>query len=779
MPHFDPEDAYNFTKPNGFEGDELELEEAEAARDHYLDVGPSSLRNQQDIPSDSRYGGVKTSRTKIFDDDDSIDGDERHFSREKDVDASEEASSGDGDSEVDDYQQALPFGDANATPSLSDTDQGLTEGNDEVSEQGRPTGLLQSTAVDEGTRQLAETLRQGRKDDRRKGKAIAKQMGSRGHPEQIYAFHHRETRRDVIGKFLQVSLALSDDLYRLQEIYISKNEDLTVPPRKKRKLEPSSSLNEYKTHIGESSAAQSDLEASLHRSVLQTLLKWSQKVQAVAPSALLSTRTTFKDSARQFSQQKTAVDLIEETLATGKPLSRTRIRRAGDKRRVNERDGCTDAEPDHSGVQLPSGGPETLDADEVYDDTDFYQQLLRDVIESRSGRDGSGDQAVSDAWARKQKKARKAERALSNKDRRIRYDVHEKLQNFMVPVPVSRGAWHEEQVDELFSSLLGKGFEGIAQEEPKIDNSTSSSDVAPKCAVRNGLLETSCEEVVGHEARGSRRTRKEHVYPAYTQITLQRVNDWSKSPSAEHSKPPTRHIFVHKFTMGNILGHSTQAAPTVKIVYEGKKRKIRVDPGPPVSASGNLNDLFQGSEQELGRVALKRCRLPVRGKSKEDIELRETADALAYLHAKGYFHGDIKAQNVLVSSDHRALLCDFRLSRPRNVATAAGLKGLTSLRFQCPEIWQGASRTEKSDVYAFGMMIYQVLAGAEPFAHLTTHAALLRAIVVDNQRPPCAPKQTLAGEDCSRVWALAEKCWRTEHERRPLMKDVHLALKSA
>jgi protein AATF/BFR2 len=36
--------------------------------------------------------------------------------------------------------------------------------------------------------------------------------------------------------------------------------------------------------------------------------------------------------------------------------------------------------------------------------------------------------------------------------------VHEKLKNFMVPVPV-QGCWHEEQIDELFSSLLGHGFE--------------------------------------------------------------------------------------------------------------------------------------------------------------------------------------------------------------------------------------------------------------------------------------------------------------------------------
>lgn len=45
----------------------------------------------------------------------------------------------------------------------------------------------------------------------------------------------------------------------------------------------------------------------------------------------------------------------------------------------------------------------------------------------------------------------------------LRYEVHEKIQNFMVPVP-TQGSWHEEQVDELFASLLGKGFESAMQE---------------------------------------------------------------------------------------------------------------------------------------------------------------------------------------------------------------------------------------------------------------------------------------------------------------------------
>ncbi len=47
---------------------------------------------------------------------------------------------------------------------------------------------------------------------------------------------------------------------------------------------------------------------------------------------------------------------------------------------------------------------------------------------------------------------------------RYRYTVHEKAQNFAVPIPLEQG-WHDEQIDELFSSLLGgAGLEGAGGE---------------------------------------------------------------------------------------------------------------------------------------------------------------------------------------------------------------------------------------------------------------------------------------------------------------------------
>lgn len=77
-----------------------------------------------------------------------------------------------------------------------------------------------------------------------------------------------------------------------------------------------------------------------------------------------------------------------------------------------------------------------------------YRALLREVIETRQG----GGEGLS-VLRREKKKKREAERGGS-KGRKLRYTVHDKAQNFAVPVPLSR-AWHEEQIDELFSSLFG------------------------------------------------------------------------------------------------------------------------------------------------------------------------------------------------------------------------------------------------------------------------------------------------------------------------------------
>lgn len=89
-------------------------------------------------------------------------------------------------------------------------------------------------------------------------------------------------------------------------------------------------------------------------------------------------------------------------------------------------------------------------------------------------------------------------------------------------------------------------------------------------------------------------------------------------------------------------------------------------------------------------------------------QVYETALAIEYLHKAGVIHGDIKGANILVSLQKSALLCDFGLARDYDSATSVAQKGGGSLRWQSPELLDHVHKSYASDVYAFGMTIYEV-----------------------------------------------------------------------
>ncbi|KAG8900248.1 hypothetical protein FRB99_006179 [Tulasnella sp. 403] len=155
----------------------------------------------------------------------------------------------------------------------------------------------------------------------------------------------------------------------------------------------------------------------------------------------------------------------------------------------------------------------------------------------------------------------------------------------------------------------------------------------------------------------------------------------------------------------------------------------------------------------------------------------ETANALQYIHGRGFVHGDIKAQNILVSEGAKALLCDFGLSRLESVTTIPQLKGTGSRRWCSPELWKDEPKSQKSDVYAFGITIHQIMGDAVvPFSD-TQDVALYHAIVIKEKRPPKEPTSR-NGESYLGLWDLAERCWNALPEDRPSMKEVVAELSS-
>uniref|UniRef100_S4R581 Apoptosis-antagonizing transcription factor C-terminal domain-containing protein n=1 Tax=Petromyzon marinus TaxID=7757 RepID=S4R581_PETMA len=95
---------------------------------------------------------------------------------------------------------------------------------------------------------------------------------------------------------------------------------------------------------------------------------------------------------------------------------------------------------------------------EVFDDGDFYHQLLRELIECKTAATDSNDQlAWGRQWLEIQKlrsKVKKKVDTKASKGRKIRYNVHSKLLSFMAPVDNS--CISDEARTELFRSLFGK-----------------------------------------------------------------------------------------------------------------------------------------------------------------------------------------------------------------------------------------------------------------------------------------------------------------------------------
>ena len=109
---------------------------------------------------------------------------------------------------------------------------------------------------------------------------------------------------------------------------------------------------------------------------------------------------------------------------------------------------------------------------------------------------------------------------------------------------------------------------------------------------------------------------------------------------------------------------------------------------------------------------------------------REVADALDYAHRHNVVHRDIKPGNILLSGGH-PLVADFGLARPVSGAdeeslTASGI-ALGTAEYMSPEQASGEREVDgRSDIYALGCVLYEMLAGDPPFTGRTVQSVLAR-----------------------------------------------------
>jgi eukaryotic-like serine/threonine-protein kinase len=165
-------------------------------------------------------------------------------------------------------------------------------------------------------------------------------------------------------------------------------------------------------------------------------------------------------------------------------------------------------------------------------------------------------------------------------------------------------------------------------------------------------------------------------------------------------------------------------------------------------ADGRLWYVMPYVEGESLRDRLKRDgQLPI----EESVRIaRQIAMALDHAHRRGVVHRDVKPENVLLANDGRALLSDFGLARFTDSASApVGTNPLTGSGFvvgtpayMSPEQATGEFDVdERTDVYALGCVLFEMLAGQPPF---TGESAA--AIVGKRVSTPAPPVSRLRGD---------------------------------
>ncbi len=94
---------------------------------------------------------------------------------------------------------------------------------------------------------------------------------------------------------------------------------------------------------------------------------------------------------------------------------------------------------------------------------------------------------------------------------------------------------------------------------------------------------------------------------------------------------------------------------------------------------------------------------------------RSVCSALQFAHSEGLVHCDIKPANIMIDQNGMVLLSDFGIARMTDAATAT-MVGAGTPAYMAPEQAKGLNPTPKTDIYAMGIVLYEMLTGGErPF----------------------------------------------------------------
>ncbi|POG76715.1 kinase-like domain-containing protein, partial [Rhizophagus irregularis DAOM 181602=DAOM 197198] len=156
--------------------------------------------------------------------------------------------------------------------------------------------------------------------------------------------------------------------------------------------------------------------------------------------------------------------------------------------------------------------------------------------------------------------------------------------------------------------------------------------------------------------------------------------------------------------------------------------------------------------------------------------LRNIAEGLKHLHNQGIIHRDLHSGNILCENEddpkfvtffnHNPTLKYLRFYPDRNTTTNDNESVYGIILYMAPEILQRKEYTIFSDIYSFGMIMWELMTGRLPFEDQTIDVGLMSKICHDGLLPPIttnAPKDYIE---------LMQECWNSDLIKRPEAANI-------
>lgn len=158
--------------------------------------------------------------------------------------------------------------------------------------------------------------------------------------------------------------------------------------------------------------------------------------------------------------------------------------------------------------------------------------------------------------------------------------------------------------------------------------------------------------------------------------------------------------------------------------------------------------------------------------------IRGAATGIGYLHSQGWIHRDVKPDNFLADEQGLVKLIDFNIAQKRRGALTRLLPGKAKVQgtksYMSPEQIRGQAVDERADVYSFGCLVHELIAGKPPFTGASSQELLNKHL---RSRPPSleAIGQRAAGQGVTTQFAgLVQRMLAKEASGRPASMQAFL-----